>query len=132
MRNFGEDYFYYKRIQVTGANESNWLVNEKVNTSNTSDKTNVNAKLQFSEIDKTALAGKAIPLQVMAGRKTLYKQALQSNSNGRLDVNFTLPQKANNISIVAENETKDRKVIIPLNLVRKREHRLQKTAGIQA
>jgi hypothetical protein len=116
MRNFGEDYFYYKQIQVTGANENGWLVNTKVNTSNTSDKINVNAKLQFSEIDQTAVAGKAIPLQVMAGRKTLYKQTLQSNANGQLDINFTLPPKANNIFIIAENEAKDRKAIIPIIL----------------
>ncbi len=64
------------------------------------------------------MANKALTLQVMAGNKHLYKQKLQTDQNGLLDVNFKLPEKSSNFVIVAENEQKDKKAVIPIGLNR--------------
>jgi CarboxypepD_reg-like domain/TonB-dependent Receptor Plug Domain len=116
MRNFGDDYFYEKRIQVVSANENGWLVSTLVNTSNANNKQTVDAKFRFTGIDKIPVANKLLQLNVMSGTKNLYKQKAQTDQNGLLEVNFMLPQKTTAVSIVAENVTKDSRAIIPVNL----------------
>jgi hypothetical protein len=118
MRNFGEEGFYYKRFYVSAPNESNWLVNSRGNTSKVNDKYLVNARLQFTDIDKTPVAGQPVELQIMAGTKNWYKQKMQTDPKGILDINFALPEKSSHLSIVADDEQKNQKVIIPLNLNR--------------
>ena len=115
MRNFGEDGFYYKHIQVTAANENNLQVNTQFNTTIINGNNTVNAKLLFSDIDKRAYAVKTLQLQVMNGSKRLYNQKLQTGVDGVLNVNFNIPQKNANLSIIAESEDKRAVIPIPLN-----------------
>jgi hypothetical protein len=122
MRNFDADGFYYKRLYISGQGESNWLVNTTVSASNANDKYGINTKLQFTNINKVPLANKPMQLKVFAGTKNWYKQQVQTDGNGLLDVNFTIPGKASNLSIVAESEENGQKAIIPLLL-----NRLEKT-----
>jgi hypothetical protein len=116
MRNFGEGVFFCKTFYITGTSENNWLINTKISTSSISDKNLINAKLQFSNTDKTPFGNRPLQLQVMAGNKNLYKQKAQTDAGGLVDVNFTLPEKASGISIIAENE--GRKSVIPVNIDR--------------
>ncbi len=112
MRNFGEEVFFCKTFYITSAAEHNWLVNTKISTSNTNDKDLVYAKLQFNTLNKMPFGNKPLQLKVMAGNKNLYKQKVQTNADGLVDVNFTLPEKSSGISVIAANE--DRKAVIPI------------------
>jgi hypothetical protein len=123
MRNFGEDVFFCKTFYITSAAENNWLINTKINTNDINDKDLINAKLQFSNVDKTLFGNKPLQLRVVAGNKNLYKQKVQTNESGLVDVNFTLPEKVSGISIIAKNE--DRKAVVPVNIDRPEKTDLQ-------
>jgi hypothetical protein len=118
MRNFDDGYFFYKSFSVTGFGENNWLVNKQekeltVNGVNTAD-----VKLQFSDMDKKPLIVEPLRLKVMNGSKNLYKQQVRTDIGGSIDVNFAIPQKVSGLAMVAENEQKDKKALIPVVLNR--------------
>jgi len=114
MRNFGSDYFFTKSFYVTGGAESNWLVNRQLKTSTVEGSNTENVKLQLSDINKKPATNQGIQLQVMAGSKRLYKQTVQTDENGFLDVNFKIPEKFSDLTIVAENEQKDKRAVVPV------------------
>jgi hypothetical protein len=118
MRNFGDDYFFCKRFYIGSANESNLLVTTRFNTSVINGLPSVSGKLFFSSMDKVPYAVEPLTLQVMDGSKHLYKQKLQTGVDGVLDVNFPIPQKSTNLTIIAENAQKEKKVVIPVVLNR--------------
>jgi hypothetical protein len=118
MRNFGADHFFYKRFYIGSANENNLLVTTKFSTSAVNGTPSISGKLLFSSMDKVPYAVEPLMLQVMDGHKHLYKQKLQTGVDGVLDVNFPIPQKSSNLTIVAENAQKDKKVVIPVVLNR--------------
>ena len=118
MRNFGGEYFFYKSFYITGPAEGNWLVNKQVITMTTNGIATANVKLQLSDINKTMAANTALQLQVLSGGKHLYRQAMQTDKNGMLDVNFKLPEKSAGLALVVQNELKKKKDVIPLNLNR--------------
>jgi hypothetical protein len=111
MRNFSDDHFFYKRIQVTGAGESNWLVNASINN----DKNAINAKLEFTDIGKRPVAGQSLVVKLMQGRKTWYKQDFQTDKGGFLNINFKSSAITNSLFLTAENGA-GTKAIIPLNI----------------
>jgi hypothetical protein len=118
MRNFGDDYFYYKTFYISSANENNLLINQQVSTSVVNGSNTADVKLQFSDINKKPIRIEPLNLQVISEGKRLYKQKLPTDISGIVDVNFAIPQKASNITIVAESEKKDRKAVIPVALNR--------------
>jgi hypothetical protein len=118
MRNFGEDYFFYKRFYVGSADENNLLVTTRFSTAAINGTPSVSAKLLFSSMDKVPYAVEPLTLQVMNGNKHLYKQKLQTGVDGVLDVNFPIPPKSSNLTIVVENAQKNKKAVIPVVLNR--------------
>ncbi|MDB5287068.1 MAG: hypothetical protein JWR05_2017 [Mucilaginibacter sp.] len=116
MCNFGEETFYYKRINITTVYEDGWLVNSRIKKSVVNTKPTVQAILQFKNLDQSPIVGKPVSLQVMSGKKTLHKQVLDTDLFGSMDISFAPPQKTNDLYIVAKIDTKDRQAIIPLNL----------------
>ncbi len=118
MRNFGNDYFYYKTFYVSGANENNLLVNTLISTSATNGARVLSAKLLFSDINKMPFAVAPLRLDVVNASKRLYRQKLQTGVDGSLDINFNIPDKLTGLTIIAENEQKDKNAIIPVNLNR--------------
>jgi len=116
MRNFGDKQFFYKRFYVSSANENNWLINKQESVSLVNGANSVDAKLRFSNMNQKPFMIQSLDLQVMAGERHLYKQRLQTDLNGAIDVNFTIPQKATNLAIIAESENKDNKAFIPIIL----------------
>ena len=115
MRNFDDNGFFSKRFYITGG-ESNWLVNKQVGTSTLNGDGAANVKLQFCDIDRKPAANETFELEVLNGNKHLYKQAVQTDGVGVMDVNFKLPQKTAGLAIVAQNEKKDKKAVIPIVL----------------
>jgi hypothetical protein len=118
MRNFGTDCFFYKRFMVADDREQNWLANSQTATSATDGKLQSNIKLYLSDMNKTAVADKPVLLEVMAGTHHLYKQRVQTDGKGMLDVNFKVPDKSTGLSLVASDEQEGNKITIPINLNR--------------
>jgi hypothetical protein len=115
MRNFDDNGFFNKRFYITGG-EGNWLVNKQISTPAINGSDVADVKLQFSDIDKKPAANNTLTLEVMNGSKRLYKQAVQTNETGGMNVNFKLPGKAAGLAIIAQSENKDKKAVIPLVL----------------
>jgi hypothetical protein len=116
MRNTGSDYFFSKSFYVAGSGESNWLINTRTHASMVNGVNTANVKLQFADIDKSPAGNKVLQLQVMSGNKRLYKQPGQTDQNGLMDINFKLPENSANLAIVAENDQKNKRAVIPLTL----------------
>lgn len=115
MRNFGQEYFFSKSFYIAGGGENGWLINKQVKEPTGNDNT-VKVKLLLNDINKIPAANKTLQLQVMAGNKHLYKQTMQTNNNGLLDVNFKVPNKAANLSIIAESIPAGKRAVIPVSL----------------
>ena len=118
MRNRGGDDFFYKRFYISSAGESNLLVNSGFASSVLNGDNLLNARLLFSNMEKTPYALEPLLVQVSEGSNRLYRQKLQTGVDGVLDVNFKIPPKANKISIIAESEKKDKRVVVPISLDR--------------
>ena len=116
MRNFGNETFYYKHINITTAYEDAWLINSKIKQSVINAKSSVQAVLQFKNLDQSLVVGKPVSLKIMSAKKTLYKQVLDTDLFGSMDINFAPPQKTGGLYIIAESDTKDKRAIIPLNI----------------
>jgi hypothetical protein len=118
MRNFKEDNFFYKTFYVMSSGEGSWLVNKKVKDTLINGAHSAEVKLQFTGLDKTPLMMTDIQLQVMDGNKNLYKQQFRTDLNGAVDLNFSVPQKAGNLAIVAQSAKSNARAVIPINLDR--------------
>jgi len=118
MRNFGDNYFFYKSFYVANVTENTWLVNRLFKDSLINGSNIAEVKLQFSDMDKKLFMVEPLTLLVMKGGKNLYKQKVQTDLSGEIDVNFAVPQKATNLAIIAESEKKDKRAVIPITLNR--------------
>lgn len=120
MRNFGGDAFFYKQIYVSNAGENILLVNSDVKTAFVNGVNTANAKLQFTDMDNNALfAVQPLSIKVIAGTKNLYKQKIQTDVNGLIDVGFKMPvKKPDNLAINVESEQTNKKAVIPIVLNR--------------
>ncbi len=118
MRNFSPDCFFYKRLMVADDHEQTWLANSETTSATVNGKLQANVKLLLTDMDKTAITDKALQLQVMAGNRHLYKQQVQTDAKGMLDVNFTVPDKATGLNLIAEDKQGGNKITIPVNLNR--------------
>jgi hypothetical protein len=117
MRNFGTDYFFSKSFYVAGNGENGWLVNKQLKElTGSGDTTNI--KLQLSDINKAPAANKTLQLQAMVGNKRVYKQTMQTDNNGLLNINLKAPEKLANLTIIAESVPAGKKAVIPINLNR--------------
>jgi len=118
MRNFGSDGFFYKRFMVADDHEQTWLANSETTSAIVNGKLQANVKLLLSDMDKTTISDKVLQLQVMAGNHHLYKQQVQTDEKGIIDVNFTVPEKATGLKLIAEDKQGGNKITIPINLNR--------------
>ncbi len=116
MLNFGDSYFFTKTFYIAGSGENNWLVNKQVNELTQDGVWKAEVKLRLSDINNIPAANKALTLQVIAGKKHLYKQAIQTDQNGLLDVNFKLPENPASLAIIAESVPAGKKAVIPFVL----------------
>ncbi|HCN82491.1 MAG TPA: hypothetical protein DIT07_02570, partial [Sphingobacteriaceae bacterium] len=117
MRNFGEDLVFKKSFYVSRSSAQSWLVNSRSTLSNQSGKDNLRLDLQLSQFNKEALRMQDLELRVLDGKRVLLRDKVQTDIDGKLDVNFNLPENAdgNKISIVAVDPKDDtRKLTIPI------------------
>ncbi len=114
MRNFNNDYFFYKTFYLAGAGENNWLINKQL--VNADDSREAHIKLLFSDMDRKPDTGRKMLLNVFAGDKHLYKQTLQLDKNGLMDFNMKFPEGRSKLIIIAENAAEKKKAVIPVAL----------------
>jgi len=115
MRNFSQDIYYYKRIRIAGIGENAWLINSRIDTS--ANGTHIRARLQFSRADKVPMGDSTFQAEVLNGKKGLYKQKVQADKNGLLDVSFAMPVNGKP-AIIVENSLKDKRAVVPIMLNR--------------
>ncbi len=118
MRNFSDAHFFFHRFTIASANENKWLVNTKVQSFNVNGNDSIRTTLQFSDLNKMPVANKPLGLKVITGKKTRYNASITTTQNGLAAVNFTLPGKPVQATLVAEDKTSSQKISIPLLLTR--------------
>ncbi|MBL4674860.1 MAG: hypothetical protein JKY70_01420 [Mucilaginibacter sp.] len=116
MRNFGQQTFFYKRINITGGYEDNWKVKVRTDTTRLNSQPNVRAILQFNYIDRSPVVGKPVAMQVMNGSKTISKYTLDTELTGTVDISFKPPKSGKDLYIAARVDNKGNTVNIPLRL----------------
>jgi hypothetical protein len=119
MRNFGEERIFKKSFYVSSGSAQSWLVNSKVALSTQAGKDNLHLNLQFNRLNKESLGLHDLELRVRNGRRVLLRDKVQTDVDGKLDVNFNLPEKVDptNISLIVADQAKnaeDNKITIPL------------------
>jgi hypothetical protein len=117
MRNFGEDLVFRKNFYVSGSSAQSWLVTSKSVLSKEPGKENLRLDLQFNQFNKDPLRTHDLELRVIDGTRVLFRDKIQTDIDGKLDINFDLPEKADgkNISIVVLDPKDDnRKLTIPI------------------
>ncbi|WP_184549431.1 carboxypeptidase regulatory-like domain-containing protein [Mucilaginibacter sp. FT3.2] len=118
MRNFDNDIFYTHHFFVAGPRETRLLINTKINARDTSDKTQISCQLQFAGINKIPMAGRQFQLSVYAETKKLYKLQANTDKQGLLKMNFSLPRKSSHPFILVESTDKSKSAVIPLEVTR--------------
>src|ERR1700733_10478726 len=64
MRNFGDDYFFYKRFYISGSNEKSLLINSRFSTTTVNGASVLSAKLLFSDVNKLPFADEPLQLAI--------------------------------------------------------------------
>jgi hypothetical protein len=121
MRNFGEDIAFKKNLYISNGSSENWLVNSKTTLSKQSGKDNLQLALQFRQLNKQSLSNRELEIRVMDGEKVLQRDKVQTDIDGKMDVNFNLPENiaARNLSmVVADSKSPDHKTTVPLTVNR--------------
>ncbi|HEX3384606.1 MAG TPA: hypothetical protein VHS53_05430, partial [Mucilaginibacter sp.] len=115
MRNFGEETFFYKNIRIAGANESAWLINSRIGKGTGTE--SIKALFQLTTIDKRPLVDSTLNAELVAGSKLTSRQHLKTDRNGMVGMNL-LPDALGKQEIILQNNSKSKKVIIPVILSR--------------
>jgi hypothetical protein len=128
MRNFGEDLIFKKDLYISGSSTQNWLVNSKAVRSKLSGKDNMRLALQINQFSKQTLGNHELDLRILDGKKTIQRDKVKTDADGKLDVNFNLPDKINgdNLTmILADSEDANHKINIPIPVSREENVDLQ-------
>ncbi|WPU98629.1 hypothetical protein SNE26_21655 [Mucilaginibacter sp. cycad4] len=117
LQNFSQNCFFRKQFIIADDASSGWLSNYTCSSAITDGKELAHVKLILSDAYKTIIAGKPVQLSVMKGKKRLYRENLQTDEKGMIDISFNLPDKPGDIRIIATDAGSNR-VNIPLNFNR--------------
>lgn len=90
MRNFGEDYIFKKNIYVAATGSKERLVTAGFKQTGS----NLAADILLTDRDNKPVRLQDLQIKVLNGRKHLLSKKLQTGVDGRLDMNFVLPEKA--------------------------------------
>ncbi|HCN85210.1 MAG TPA: hypothetical protein DIT07_16570, partial [Sphingobacteriaceae bacterium] len=121
MRNFGEDLVFKKNFYISGSTAQNWVVNSGTTLSKQSGKDNLRLALQFNQLNKQVLGLHELDLRVLDGKRVLQRDKVKTDVEGKLDVNFNLPEKVgiNTLSmVVADPKDASHKMTIPVPVSR--------------
>lgn len=123
MRNFGESYLFKKHFYVSTDAGSEWLINYNARLIKDSNKDKIEMGLKITQFDKAPIGLREMQLSVADGKRTLFKDKVETSLDGGLKLSFDLPEKtySKNISLGIQDLRKSqggRKVSIPVILNR--------------
>jgi hypothetical protein len=115
MRNFGQDYFFSKAFYVANAQKPSWLVNASSTLAGTTN--DVKMAVKLTSLDNSPAGLRPMNLRVMEGKKVLFKGSTQTTAEGRMDVNFPLPDKTavKNLVMIAQDKDNKKIAAIPVS-----------------
>jgi hypothetical protein len=123
MRNFGERYLFKKDFYIGTDAGSEWLINYNAHLVKDSNKDKIEMGLKITQFDKAPVGLREMQLSVTDGRRTWFKDKLETSLDGGLKLSFDLPEKtySKNISLSVQDLRKSqgsRKISIPVILNR--------------
>jgi hypothetical protein len=121
MRNFDEDYIFRKSFYFGNLSENNWLANTQVNLSKGKTVDTTKVRLLFNYLNKEPVILKQVTLNVLDGKKIIYKSKVQTNMEGAINVNFPIKAMTKHLTLLAEelnNSEGNQKLVIPIPLKR--------------
>jgi hypothetical protein len=121
MKNFGEDQVFKKNFYLSGSSAKNWLVNSQIVFSKQGEKDNVRVGLQFMHITKQFVLLRELDLRIVDGKKVIQRDKVKTDTEGKLDVNFNLPDNAglNTLKMIVADAAESKNIItIPLPINR--------------
>jgi hypothetical protein len=98
MRNFGEDYIFKKQITVSRYQGNPLLAKTFFKQTEST----VEGEVLLSQLDGRLQAFKDVEVKLMSGKKNVSKDKLVTGADGRLKLNFVLPDNAEPLSIKAK------------------------------
>nr|WP_294870564.1 hypothetical protein [uncultured Pedobacter sp.] len=123
MRNFEESYLFKKHFYVSTDAGSEWLINYNAHLIKDSNKDKIEMGLKITQFDKAPVGLREMQLSVTDGRRTWFKDKVETSLDGALKLSFDLPEKTStkNISLDVQDLRKSqgsRKISIPVILNR--------------
>ncbi len=97
MRNFGEDYIFKKKITVSGHQGNSILASSSFKQSGKQ----VETALQFRTLDGKLMSFKDVELKLMSGKKNVSKNKLTTDPDGKIKLNFAMPDGNEQLNIKA-------------------------------
>ncbi|RZA02986.1 MAG: hypothetical protein EOP47_04885 [Sphingobacteriaceae bacterium] len=113
MQNFGEDYIFKKKITVSGHQDNPILISSLFQQN---DK-RVETALQFRTLDGRVMSFKDVEIKLMSGKKNVSKDKFTTDPDGKINLNFAMPESPEPLSIKALIKG-DSELTIPVSLPR--------------
>jgi len=95
MRNFGEDYIVKKYFYIGEVSDKDWLVNYQAQLVKDADQDKVQLGLRLKQFDEFPVGLREMRIRITDEKRTWFKSDIETNVDGWLAINFTLPEKAN-------------------------------------
>ncbi|MBS1502943.1 MAG: hypothetical protein JST32_12830, partial [Bacteroidetes bacterium] len=106
LRNYDAQTICNKKFLIAGSEKPLWLVNSNITAVSFADKQQVKAILRLTDMEKRPVADSTLQLEVVADKKILYRQNVRSDTNGFVNVNFSIPQKITSYALLLNNGNK--------------------------
>jgi hypothetical protein len=115
MLNFGEDYVFKKNLYITALSNS-ILVNSSFKLENNGIKDKIQANLLLTGLDHNPSRLKQMQLRVMNGKRTLFKNEVSTEMDGRINLSFDLADKAivKSLAILSQEVTTNKEKAVPI------------------
>jgi hypothetical protein len=93
MRNFDNHYIFEKNFYISKPVETDILISSNINISKEAGKQKAHVKLSLTTVNHQPVQSEYYQLIVKQAEKSLYKNKIQSSTNGFLTFDFDLPEK---------------------------------------
>jgi hypothetical protein len=123
MRNFGEFCVFKKRFFISQTTLPDWLIRYQPQLTKQAGKTKAVFNINVSELDQTPVRVREMQLSLNEGRRTWFKNTLQTDLDGNLKIDFNIPEQSDsrNLMLVLKDMRKgqeNRKWLVPVPINR--------------
>jgi hypothetical protein len=123
MRNFNAALIFKKQFYISAASNTDWLINYNALAAKDADKYKVQLALNFNSFDAGPVGLREMQLRLTDGKRTWFKNNIDTDIQGLVNIKFDLPEKADfkNLSISVRDLRKgegNRNLVMPLPLNR--------------